>query len=124
MHEDHMAGAGLQDVDDIANGGAHAEIAPGKSGAHASQHGNQRWAGVGAHDRELVADPQPRGPEPAGDAIAQCLGLDVGEVAAVATQGQTMRMIAAPRKKRSVTCIAQSPVPVIPRLTSSTRETR
>ena len=99
MHEDHLAVAGLQDVDDVGDGGPHVEVAPGEAGAHATQHGNQGWAGVGAHDRELVTDPQPRCPEPTGDAIAQRLGLEVGEVAAVATQGQTMRVIAGAQKE-------------------------
>jgi hypothetical protein len=61
VHEDDMAISGLQDVDDVGHGGAHIEVAPGETGAHGTQHSNQGRAGVGAHDRELVADPQSRG---------------------------------------------------------------
>ena len=75
MHEDHVALAGLQDVDDVGQRRAHIQIAPGEARPHAAEHGDQRRARVRAEDRELVADAKARRAEPPGDAVAQAPAL-------------------------------------------------
>src|SRR3954453_18357581 len=98
MNKQDVTTAGLEEMSDVRESGAHVDIAPGKPRPHATQYSDQGRTDIRTQDSELVSDAPSGCAKAACYAIGELRNLKIGEIAAVSRQRETGGMIACAQK--------------------------